>query len=245
MPASKFLMCIRDTYVYCECSRCSQRDVVYLGWPIALSYMSPNAGRGGSCSASEHSCILEPKYVNFRDLSSKYIFNLWYGVIFIRNITLQLFTHRNCTQLHRSGNASSLKSIAGMFKANRKSLFIYYYYKISQFYKPKNKTFQKYMNAAKSNTSTVLVVCQWFRIINLCFERIRAGTLCSTKIHPAICSKQYIRVSFRAIRALNCKRKAARYRFLGTLPLLLKRLQIRIRAQYFTNGWVGGGGCNV
>jgi hypothetical protein len=27
-------------------SRGSQRDVVYLGWPIAPSYMSPNAGRG-------------------------------------------------------------------------------------------------------------------------------------------------------------------------------------------------------
>jgi hypothetical protein len=28
-------------------SRLSQRDVVYLGWPIAPSYMSPNAGGGG------------------------------------------------------------------------------------------------------------------------------------------------------------------------------------------------------
>ncbi len=27
--------------------RVSQRDVVYLGWPIAPSYMSPNAGEGG------------------------------------------------------------------------------------------------------------------------------------------------------------------------------------------------------
>jgi len=36
----------------------SQRDVVYLGWPIiAPSYMSPN-GEGGSCGASdnEYSC---------------------------------------------------------------------------------------------------------------------------------------------------------------------------------------------
>jgi hypothetical protein len=34
-----------------------QRDVVYLVWPIASSYMSPNAGGGGSCgvSASEYS----------------------------------------------------------------------------------------------------------------------------------------------------------------------------------------------
>jgi hypothetical protein len=36
----------------------SQRDVVYLGWPKAPSYMSPNAGGGGSCgvSANEYSC---------------------------------------------------------------------------------------------------------------------------------------------------------------------------------------------
>jgi|688.fasta_scaffold1116242_1 hypothetical protein len=41
-----------------------QRDVVYLGWPIARSYMSPNAGGGGSCrvsSSNEHSCSQEPK----------------------------------------------------------------------------------------------------------------------------------------------------------------------------------------
>jgi hypothetical protein len=29
-------------------SRRSQRDVVYLGWPIALSHLSPNAGEGGN-----------------------------------------------------------------------------------------------------------------------------------------------------------------------------------------------------
>jgi len=40
-----------------------QRDVVYLGWPIASSYMSPNAGGVGSCgvSANEYSCTQEPK----------------------------------------------------------------------------------------------------------------------------------------------------------------------------------------
>ncbi len=44
--------------------RGSQRDVVYLGGPIAPSYISPNArGRGGSCgvSANEYSCTQEPK----------------------------------------------------------------------------------------------------------------------------------------------------------------------------------------
>jgi hypothetical protein len=35
-----------------------QRDVAYLGWPIAPSYMSPNVSEGGSCgvSANEYSC---------------------------------------------------------------------------------------------------------------------------------------------------------------------------------------------
>ncbi len=46
-------------------SRGLQRDVVYLGWPIAPSYMSPNAGGrgGGGCevSATEYSCTQEPK----------------------------------------------------------------------------------------------------------------------------------------------------------------------------------------
>ncbi len=35
----------------------SQRDVVYLGWPIAPSYMSPNEGGGGlQVSTNEYSC---------------------------------------------------------------------------------------------------------------------------------------------------------------------------------------------
>ncbi len=43
-----------------------QRDVVYFGWPISPSYMSPNAGGGGgegSCgvSANEYSCTQETK----------------------------------------------------------------------------------------------------------------------------------------------------------------------------------------
>ncbi len=45
-------------------SRGLQRDYVYLGCPIAPSYMSPNAWvHGGSCgvSANEYSCTLESK----------------------------------------------------------------------------------------------------------------------------------------------------------------------------------------
>jgi hypothetical protein len=50
------LLCFLVSRVVC---RGLQRDVVYLGWPIASSYMSPNAGDGrGGCgvSANEYSC---------------------------------------------------------------------------------------------------------------------------------------------------------------------------------------------
>jgi hypothetical protein len=43
----------------------SQRDVVYLGWPIAPSYMSPNS-RGCGISANEYSCA-HGAQVNFGD----------------------------------------------------------------------------------------------------------------------------------------------------------------------------------
>ncbi len=43
----------------------SQRDVVYLGWPIAPSHMSPDAGVGVGVgcgvSVNEYSCTQEPK----------------------------------------------------------------------------------------------------------------------------------------------------------------------------------------
>ncbi len=46
------------------------RDVVYLGWPIATSYMSPNAGGGGGCgvSANEDS-FTQGAQINFGDLT--------------------------------------------------------------------------------------------------------------------------------------------------------------------------------
>ncbi len=50
--------------------RGSQRDVVYLGWPIAPSYMSPNAGGGGELRGLrqwEQLCTWSPK--NFGDLT--------------------------------------------------------------------------------------------------------------------------------------------------------------------------------
>ncbi len=53
--------------------RWSQRDVVYRGWPIAPSYVSPNAGGmggGGACRvlANEYHCALGAQ-TNFGDLA--------------------------------------------------------------------------------------------------------------------------------------------------------------------------------
>ncbi len=60
----------------------SQRDVFYLSWPIAPSYMSPNAGgRGavacGGVSANEYSCTTHGAQINFRDLNSIFNLVLW------------------------------------------------------------------------------------------------------------------------------------------------------------------------
>ncbi len=51
-------------------SQGSQRDVVYLGWPTAISYMRPNAGggEGWGPSANEYSCA-HGAQINFGDLS--------------------------------------------------------------------------------------------------------------------------------------------------------------------------------
>jgi hypothetical protein len=59
-------------------TRGSQRDVVYLGWPIASSYMSPNGGEGGrlrGLSANEYSCA-HGAQVNFGNLTP-YLINLY------------------------------------------------------------------------------------------------------------------------------------------------------------------------
>ncbi len=53
-----------------DLGRGSQRDVVYVGWPIAPSYMSPNAGEGGcGASSNEYSCA-HGAQTNFEDLTS-------------------------------------------------------------------------------------------------------------------------------------------------------------------------------
>ncbi len=59
-----------------------QTDVVYLGWPIAPSYMSPNAGEGGgelrSLSQWVQLCTWSPNKL----WRSNSIFNLWFMKIF-------------------------------------------------------------------------------------------------------------------------------------------------------------------
>ncbi len=58
--------------VYFVMVRVSQRDVVYLGWPITPSYISPNGGEGGRCGVSvsvdDNSCALGAQ-INFGDLT--------------------------------------------------------------------------------------------------------------------------------------------------------------------------------
>ncbi len=54
-----------------------QWDIVYLGWPIAPSNVSPNRGEGGSCgvSANVYSCTVHRSPNKLRRSNS--IFNLW------------------------------------------------------------------------------------------------------------------------------------------------------------------------
>jgi hypothetical protein len=54
-----------------------QRDVVYLGWPIAHSYMNPNAGGGGSCGGlSRWVQLCTGAQINFGDLTPYLTFNM-------------------------------------------------------------------------------------------------------------------------------------------------------------------------
>ncbi len=60
-----------DKLERCIVNRGLQRELVYLGWPMAPSYMSPNAGGGGKffgVSANEYSCA-HGAQINFGDLT--------------------------------------------------------------------------------------------------------------------------------------------------------------------------------
>ncbi len=75
-----FLVGVQHLYLYYNqegiLSQRSQRDVDYLGWPIAPSYMSPNAGRGGGGLRGlswVQLCTRSPNKL----WRSNSIFNLW------------------------------------------------------------------------------------------------------------------------------------------------------------------------
>jgi hypothetical protein len=57
------------------------KDVAYLGWPIAPSYMSPNAGGGGGCGflANEYSCA-HGAQINFGDLTPYLTYDFFFYV---------------------------------------------------------------------------------------------------------------------------------------------------------------------
>jgi hypothetical protein len=62
-------------YSMCNVSSGLQRDVVYLGWPIAPSYMSPNAGGGELQGLSQWEQLYTGALINFWRSNS--IFHLW------------------------------------------------------------------------------------------------------------------------------------------------------------------------
>ncbi len=73
-----------------EWNRGLQRDVVYLGWPMAPTNMSPNAedrGGGSVVSANEYSCA-HGAQINFGDLTPYFI--QWNGasdrLVFVRRL---------------------------------------------------------------------------------------------------------------------------------------------------------------
>jgi hypothetical protein len=59
----KYATLLSPGYITINAASVLQRDVVYLGWTIAPSYISPNAEGGGSrgVSANEYSSTQEPK----------------------------------------------------------------------------------------------------------------------------------------------------------------------------------------
>ncbi len=68
--------------------RGSQRDIIYLGWPIVSSYMSQNVGDGEGCgtSANEYSCALTAHGAqkNVEDLTPYLTFGL--GLVHLNDL---------------------------------------------------------------------------------------------------------------------------------------------------------------
>ncbi len=88
----------------------------YLGWPIAPSYMSPNAGEGGSCGVSynEYSCAQSHgAQINFADLTPyiTYVCIHW-EIIHVENYPGSFSRHPPCFTVTcswlRSGDPQAL-----------------------------------------------------------------------------------------------------------------------------------------
>ncbi len=71
-----------------------QRDVVYLDWPIAPSYMSPNAGGAGSCGVSAN--LYTGAQIKIGDV--QYSLYLTYGYN-LRRLKKKILSQKN-TEIH-------------------------------------------------------------------------------------------------------------------------------------------------
>ncbi len=80
-----------------------------LGGPIVPSYMSPNAGGGGSCGVSANECSwVHGAQINFGDLAPY----LTYGIMFQKRGPTELVHHSaNKGNLHRPKGAASHKQL--------------------------------------------------------------------------------------------------------------------------------------
>ncbi len=80
----------------------SQRDVVYLGWPVSPSYISPNVGEGCcGVSANEYSCAHEAQ-INFGELTPYLTYAttyLYYSLYFIPEYSVLFWFPREKSEL--------------------------------------------------------------------------------------------------------------------------------------------------
>ncbi len=93
------------------CARGSQRDAVYLGWPIPPSYMSPNAG--GVVAGSQPTWVQLCTWSPNKHWRSNSIFNLWLTP------TQSLGQRRN--QFNQFTRYLLVHSVNGTFAINGKS----------------------------------------------------------------------------------------------------------------------------
>ncbi len=81
-----------------------QREVVYLGWPIAPSYMSPIAGERGGVAGSQPKWTAVHRSPN-KLWRSNFIFNEWEGGILNLPATIEPLSPLNTTESSDSSEA--------------------------------------------------------------------------------------------------------------------------------------------